>query len=683
MASLSYIDPSFIQPDLTSHTADFNWDAFDAQLLEEERHSLLNPLDLSGEFLGDGGHYGGESLLDTDDNSYGLGGGPDIGAPVQSQETSTQTGQNRSDDDLVAHETGHATGLGDFTPLWDQLPSHPETFCPVDHTSTSQDYRQRQEFSFGHDSLPNRLDIKHQAEVEVAANNLLGLPSSVSEDTSQELVQKVVDGVIARLSSVHLSQSFKPQDEEPLLSGRAGRSGHDSDSGQSWDEQDSSENFYRMMEQALEPLRDFESGNFFVTNPLPPRKRRVVHGMAHLKRLNHMTLDKGRDRRILVSTDNIVCPEGVAGKHKCWNERRANRELDPTSLVLKFPDRLSQEFVFDVMASENLPISLKWKVLQFPDQAGEKSYAIQYDSPSDAATVWEAMDDFKFRDGPTLFWIEATYRAQDFFDGPLPGKGRLSKSNRTASRMSRRRPSRHRLSSSEADPYLSSASRASSNQLPGQGRTSTPYRSSVNRVRRGPSRRRLSSTEADGYGSSASRASSKRSFAVYMSDATTNKEAGSFYTKDGDSVHTDITRPTRRSRSELEKGDQDVDLELVNSQISCGIEWLNLLHDTDPDLIPTAPQDNPAPAEPPEYCDEDPQPKRRRRLPKLKGEYKCREQGCDKVFDYNGERTKHERIHRPESERPHACQYCEKRFIDKKDAARHELVHLRKWLPGK
>ena len=73
--------------------------------------------------------------------------------------------------------------------------------------------------------------------------------------------------------------------------------------------------------------------------------------------------------------------------------------------------------------------------------------------------------------------------------------------------------------------------------------------------------------------------------------------------------------------------------------------------------------------------------KRRKRLPKQAGGYPCREHGCERTFDFNGERTKHERIHKPKEDYPHGCSYCEKRFIDRKDLSRHERVHSRKWLP--
>jgi hypothetical protein len=72
--------------------------------------------------------------------------------------------------------------------------------------------------------------------------------------------------------------------------------------------------------------------------------------------------------------------------------------------------------------------------------------------------------------------------------------------------------------------------------------------------------------------------------------------------------------------------------------------------------------------------------KRRRRHPKQAGGYPCSE--CGKVFNYNGERTKHELIHKPKEEHPHACSYCEMRFINRKDLQRHEKVHLAKRFCG-
>lgn len=65
-----------------------------------------------------------------------------------------------------------------------------------------------------------------------------------------------------------------------------------------------------------------------------------------------------------------------------------------------------------------------------------------------------------------------------------------------------------------------------------------------------------------------------------------------------------------------------------------------------------------------------------KRVPKQAGGFVCSEPGCGKTFDFNGERTKHERIHKPKSEYPYGCDNCERRFIDKKDLKRHEKTHV-------
>lgn len=65
--------------------------------------------------------------------------------------------------------------------------------------------------------------------------------------------------------------------------------------------------------------------------------------------------------------------------------------------------------------------------------------------------------------------------------------------------------------------------------------------------------------------------------------------------------------------------------------------------------------------------------KKRRRAPKVPGGYPCAVHGCDKVFDHQGELTKHEKVHG--TDRPHVCTQCGKGFSYPKDLRRHERTH--------
>lgn len=65
--------------------------------------------------------------------------------------------------------------------------------------------------------------------------------------------------------------------------------------------------------------------------------------------------------------------------------------------------------------------------------------------------------------------------------------------------------------------------------------------------------------------------------------------------------------------------------------------------------------------------------KKRKREPMIPNGYKCTIDGCDKTFDHDGERRKHERNHG--GERPYACRRCGKGFLYPKDLRRHARTH--------
>ncbi|KAF7185716.1 Zinc finger protein [Pseudocercospora fuligena] len=65
--------------------------------------------------------------------------------------------------------------------------------------------------------------------------------------------------------------------------------------------------------------------------------------------------------------------------------------------------------------------------------------------------------------------------------------------------------------------------------------------------------------------------------------------------------------------------------------------------------------------------------KKRKREPMIPNGYKCTIDGCDKAFDHDGERRKHERNHG--GERPYVCRRCGKGFLYPKDLRRHARTH--------
>ena len=326
-----------------------------------------------------------------------------------------------------------------------------------------------------------------------------------------------------------------------------------------------------------------------------------------------------------------------------WNEQQTSWKLHPTNLVIEVASCIPSIEIRNVMQAKALPLPTKWQMLS--STTVTQQYKVAFSDPGNAATVLEVLDGYRFyvHGGYASMNInyaswntaEATYhiiaseiglpilQAQDQ-NGSTEQNGI---SNYLHVPTTRSRGKNLSLDELFKDSGMRDTHVHGRNQThPADGQLSTELlegrrQSKVNQ-RRSMSRGRQSS-EGDGYTSGASHASSKRSHSVYRSDLE----------PDPDVTPGPITFGYYNTRGK----------QLDN-----------------------------------------PDPKRQKlRLPKVKAGYKCRQPKCDKVFDYNGERTKHERIHWPESEYPYMCQYCDKRFINKKDATRHERVHLRKWLPSK
>lgn len=72
--------------------------------------------------------------------------------------------------------------------------------------------------------------------------------------------------------------------------------------------------------------------------------------------------------------------------------------------------------------------------------------------------------------------------------------------------------------------------------------------------------------------------------------------------------------------------------------------------------------------------------RKRKRVPKISGGYSCTLQGCDRIFDRDGDRRKHEKNHA--GDRPHVCHKCGKGFLFPKDLRRHMIVHSITSLPS-
>nr|POE54422.1 isoform 1 of transcription factor sp8 [Quercus suber] len=57
------------------------------------------------------------------------------------------------------------------------------------------------------------------------------------------------------------------------------------------------------------------------------------------------------------------------------------------------------------------------------------------------------------------------------------------------------------------------------------------------------------------------------------------------------------------------------------------------------------------------------------------GLYRCKHDDCQLVFDTLSKLRHHSRYHTPNGERKYACQFCDRRFVHRKDLIRHHLTH--------
>ena len=158
----------------------------------------------------------------------------------------------------------------------------------------------------------------------------------------------------------------------------------------SWDGNDQLENFGESLQEQLrticEGMPDIEK--FFITAPLKPRDRRIVHSHARMRDVNHMTLHDAGEQRILVSTAAIRSSfrETTVYK-KSWNARPSLWKLDPLAVIMALPLYFGREQLYDTLHRLNLP---------FPESSCQIAYSRSrrmflgvFSSTGDAATVLE------------------------------------------------------------------------------------------------------------------------------------------------------------------------------------------------------------------------------------------------------------------------------------------------------
>lgn len=394
------------------------------------------------------------------------------------------------------------------------------------------------------------------------------------------------------------------------------------ESDSSWDIQDDLGGFSEHISECLDQL-NAEIEKHFVTPFLNRRKRRIVHALAHLRRFNHMTIDAAKEGRVLVSTARIGS-KGDQELRKCWNSTKTHWRLDPYALVLAVAPQISHNGIEATLSARSLPVPRSYYQLLYSHRHQKRIFVAEFGTVSIAAWVFDriqAKSNTMENGINSNADIEVSFR---YWNNTSSSDAVFQMLRGPKEQMNWRNkflvlPHKHFEQGMAKMSHPPVTRGGMIADVPTHRSRSRPR----SRSRRRNSRNWDSSEgDEDGNDSSASRGSSKRSHTVYMSD-TTHGEEGSLQSE---------------MAQQYDRASRDGSLDSIA--------------------------------------------KRRKRLPKQEGGYVCSEPGCGKTFDFNGERTKHERIHKPKEEYPHPCNYCDKRFIDRKDLQRHEKTHWRKWLPG-
>nr|POF04471.1 zinc finger protein zic 2-b [Quercus suber] len=180
------------------------------------------------------------------------------------------------------------------------------------------------------------------------------------------------------------------------------------DSDCSWDEDDDQGDWNANMQSTLRALVGTHDG-FLLSDLLPKRQRRLVHAMATVLQLNHVTLGKGKDRSVLVSKKRISPTLNGRPRPRCWN--RTARPTEEYDVIL--PEQISISGVSCQTTMEQLVSSLASQASSAPlrtdwlNSGGHLIACLDFATPEDAAMVVSAVASFAVMEPSTL---KATYR---------------------------------------------------------------------------------------------------------------------------------------------------------------------------------------------------------------------------------------------------------------------------------
>jgi hypothetical protein len=371
----------------------------------------------------------------------------------------------------------------------------------------------------------------------------------------------------------------------------------------SWDEDDQMENFAEYLQEQLNGICEDHPNieKFFITAHLKNKARRIVHALARLNHVNHMTLHDAGERRVLVTTATIRSRQ-TAINQKPWNARPSLWKLDPLAIIMALPLHVGREQLRDTLHRVNLPV---------PEDSCQLAYSQKrrlflgvFRNTGDAAAVLQDLPtryENEFGGSGPRPQIDISYRywsEENSFDATFSMFGSPDEEHWVGNVLflsdRGHRPAKRANHPPPAYAFHMSRPNSQSSML------------------RRSSSRDPESSDNDGYGSGRSRTSAKR------------------------------------PRTQFEVEDVPNRTQFAINRYSDGLKSRDASSDSNTT---------------------------RRRFPRRPGGYPCRHPGCGKVFDTNGDRSKHECSHKPPEERPYACDYCEWRFNDTRDLKRHARLH--------
>nr|POE48998.1 zinc finger protein 718 [Quercus suber] len=468
------------------------------------------------------------------------------------------------------------------------------------------------------------------------------------------------------------------------------------DSDHSWDEDDDQGEWNANMQQTLRALVGTYDG-FLLSDLLPKRQRRLIHAMATVLKLNHVTLGKGKDRFVLVSKQRISPTLNGRPRPRCWN--RTAHPTEEYDVIL--PEQISISGVHSQTTMDQLLSGLISQAIPAPlhttwsSDGSHRIACLDFATPEDAAMVVGAVASLSLAERSQL---KANYRTakitQAIYEPVQSSQQHLPSPNSSVHQTPLKRPISMRRGSEQFASLDSLSIHSSSKQsthassVDPAGYTSGDSATTMRSVYSGhsslrPSRRRRLPASTAGYTCRAedcnrtfNRAGDRTKHERIHFPNAQSHPSQQHLPSPNSSVHqTPLKRPISMRRGSEQFASLD--------SLSIHSSSKQSTHASSVDPAGYTSGDSATTMRSVYSGHSSLRPSRRRRLPASTAGYTCRAEDCNRTFNRAGDRTKHERIHFPNAQsHPYECKRCSKTFMYPKDLRRHEAIHDRREQPS-